>query len=154
MLQLAPISTTTRSADGRARGGALPRRRTRRPRRRNDAWRDAKTEHDALPIPNGWFAVAWSRELTRATCRPLFYFGQELVLFRTRSGQARVLDAYCPHLGAHLGQGGRVIGETVRCPFHGWQYDGTTGACVHIPYCERIPRRRACAPGTSRRGTG
>jgi phenylpropionate dioxygenase-like ring-hydroxylating dioxygenase large terminal subunit len=33
------------------------------------------------------------------------------------------------------------MGETVRCPFHGWQYDGTTGDCVHIPYCEKIPRR-------------
>ncbi len=97
--------------------------------------------HDALPIPNGWFAVAWSRELHAGDVRPLHYFGQDLVLFRTRSGQARVLDAYCPHLGAHLGHGGRVMGETVRCPFHGWQYDGTTGECVHIPYCERIPPR-------------
>jgi phenylpropionate dioxygenase-like ring-hydroxylating dioxygenase large terminal subunit len=97
--------------------------------------------HDALPIPNGWFAVAWSRELHEGDVRPLHYFGQDLVLFRTRGGEARVLDAYCPHLGAHLGHGGRVMGETVRCPFHGWQYDGASGECVAIPYCERIPPR-------------
>ena len=83
--------------------------------------------HDPLPIPNGWFAVAWSRELHAGDVRPIHYFGEDLVLFRTRSGQARVLDAFCPHLGAHLGYGGRVMGETVRCPFHGWQFDGTTG---------------------------
>ena len=98
-------------------------------------------EHVQLPYPNGWFAVAWSRDLHVGDVRPLQYFGEELVLFRTRSGQARVLDPFCPHLGAHLGHGGRVMGETIRCPFHGWQYDGQSGACAHIPYCERIPPR-------------
>ena len=65
------------------------------------------------------------------------------MLFRTRSGEARVLDAYCAHLGAHLGEGGRVVGENLRCPFHGWHYDGS-GACVKIPYAadsDRIPKR-------------
>jgi hypothetical protein len=51
-----------------------------------------------------------------------------------------VLDAHCAHLGAHLGEGGRVMGETIRCPFHGWQYDAD-GACTHIPYCKRVPPR-------------
>ena len=98
-------------------------------------------EDTLLPIPNGWFAVAFARDLREGDVRPLHYFGEDLVLFRTRSGHARVLDAFCPHLGAHLGHGGRVMGETVRCPFHGWQYDGTTGECVHVPYCERIPQQ-------------
>ena len=96
-------------------------------------------EHDQLPVPNGWFAVAWSHELREGDVKPLEYFGEELVIFRTRSGQAKVLDAFCPHLGAHLGHGGRVMGETIRCPFHAWQYDGSSGECTHIPYCERIP---------------
>ena len=62
--------------------------------------------------------------------------------FRTRSGEATVLDAYCAHLGAHLAEGGRVVGEAIRCPFHGWHYD-RTGSCVKIPYAEgeRIPRK-------------
>ena len=90
-------------------------------------------------IPNGWYAVAWSHELGPAEVKRLHYFSEELVLFRTRTGRARVLSAYCPHLGAHLAEGGRVSGETIRCPFHAWQYDGETGACVAIPYCERIP---------------
>ncbi len=98
-----------------------------------------ETEDAALPIPNGWFAVAWSHALREGDVRPIHYFGEDMVLFRTRSGHARVLDAFCAHLGAHLGHGGRVLGETLRCPFHGWQYDGTSGECVHIPYCERVP---------------
>lgn len=98
-------------------------------------------EDDKLPLPNGWFALAWSKELGEGDVKPVQYFGEELVLFRTRSGQARVVDAFCPHLGAHLGHGGRVMGETIRCPFHGWQYDGQSGACTTIPYCERIPAK-------------
>jgi len=98
-------------------------------------------EDDRLPLPNGWFAVAWSKELGEGDVKPVHYFGEELVLFRTRSGEARLVDAFCPHLGAHLGHGGRVMGETLRCPFHGWQFDGASGACTHIPYCERIPAK-------------
>ena len=96
-------------------------------------------EHTELPYPNGWFAVAFSRDLIPGEVKSVHYFGEDLVVFRNRSGEPRVVDAYCPHLGAHLGEGGRVIGDSIRCPFHGWQYDGSTGECVRIPYCERIP---------------
>ncbi|MCY1014424.1 Rieske 2Fe-2S domain-containing protein [Pyxidicoccus sp. MSG2] len=79
--------------------------------------------------PNGWFAVGLSGDLPAGgslTCRA---FGQELVLFRTEAGAAFALDAYCPHLGAHLGRGGRVCGDSFRCPLHGFRYDGQ-GHCV------------------------
>jgi len=92
-------------------------------------------------IPNGWYAVAWSADVGNGEVVRIRYFEEELVLFRTRSGQAKVLTAYCAHLGAHLAEGGRVMGESIRCPFHGWQYDGESGDCVAIPYCERIPAK-------------
>jgi 3-ketosteroid 9alpha-monooxygenase subunit A len=86
----------------------------------------------------GWFGVAASHELPRRGVRPLRYFGRDLVLFRGDDGVARVLDAHCPHLGAHLGRGGTVEGDCIRCPFHGWAWTGT-GACASIPYARRIP---------------
>jgi phenylpropionate dioxygenase-like ring-hydroxylating dioxygenase large terminal subunit len=63
---------------------------------------------------------------------------KELVLFRTASGQLGLLDAYCPHLGTHLGHGGTVEGECVRCPFHRWGF-GADGRCTDIPYAKKIP---------------
>lgn len=96
---------------------------------------NGKHGHAQLPIPNGWFAVAWSKDLVDGEVKRTRYFGEELVMFRTRGGNVRVLDAYCAHLGAHLGEGGRVVGENLRCPFHGWTYDGG-GKCVEIPYCK------------------
>jgi len=89
-------------------------------------------------IPNGWFAVAFSRDLGEGEVKRIRYFDEELVLFRTRTGRAAVLSAYCPHLGAHLAEGGRVTGEGIRCPFHAWEF-GVDGQCRRIPYCDRIP---------------
>ncbi len=111
-------------------------------------------QNDVLPIPNGWFAVEWSHELHVGDVKPIAYFGEEMVLFRTRSGIAKVLDPFCPHLGAHIGHGGRVMGETVRCPFHGWQYDGETGECAHSPSCDRIPAGARLRPWSTQEKNG
>ena len=86
--------------------------------------------------PDGWYAVATSAEIQPGRVRPLRYFGQDLVLYRTASGEARVTDAHCPHLGAHFGHGGSVEGEELVCPFHGWRFDGA-GRCSGIPYLSR-----------------
>jgi phenylpropionate dioxygenase-like ring-hydroxylating dioxygenase large terminal subunit len=93
-----------------------------------------------FPLPNGWFIVAASDELAPGDVVPLHYFGRDLVVFRTEAGEARLTDAYCAHLGAHLGVGGRVEGECLVCPFHGWEYEGSSGRCVKITYGSgRIP---------------
>jgi len=99
------------------------------------------TDRFPFPIPNGWFVVAISDELAVGQVRPLHYFGRDLVLYRTEAGTPRLVDAYCAHLGAHLAVGGKVEGACIRCPFHGWAYDGGTGRCTDIPYGggERIP---------------
>jgi phenylpropionate dioxygenase-like ring-hydroxylating dioxygenase large terminal subunit len=93
----------------------------------------------AAPFPDGWFRVAASADLPRGAVRPLRYFGRDLVAFRTAGGVARVLDAHCPHLGAHLGHGGCVEGDAIRCPFHGWLIGGD-GRCLAVPRGRQAPR--------------
>jgi phenylpropionate dioxygenase-like ring-hydroxylating dioxygenase large terminal subunit len=41
-----------------------------------------------MPMPFGWFQVAYSHELAPAASMPLRYFDTDLVLFRTESGEA------------------------------------------------------------------
>jgi 3-ketosteroid 9alpha-monooxygenase subunit A len=94
--------------------------------------------------PNGWFRVAYSSEIAVGELKPLHYFGRELVVFRGEDGDARVFDAHCPHLGAHLGHGGKVEGNGIRCPFHAWRFDGD-GSCAEIPYAKRIPPKSSIA---------
>lgn len=81
------------------------------------------------PFPNGWFAVAFSSELKPGTVRIVRFMDGERVLYRTRSGVACMVEPYCPHLGAHLGHGGKVVGEQLVCPFHGFRY-GIDGFCT------------------------
>src|SRR5262245_54189057 len=88
--------------------------------------------------PNGWFQVAYSDEISPGTVQPLSYFGRQLVIFRGADNNVSVLDAFCPHLGAHLGYGGRVEGNSIVCPFHAWKFDGC-GGCTDVPYAKKIP---------------
>jgi 3-ketosteroid 9alpha-monooxygenase subunit A len=94
-------------------------------------------------FPRGWFAVAESAQLARQPFN-VHYFGQELVLYRGASGRAVMLDAYCPHMGTHLGKSTTsatvlsdtfLEGDSIRCPFHAWRF-GPDGRCDHIPYHE------------------
>ena len=94
--------------------------------------------------PNGWFSVASALDLGPGEVRAVHYLGCDLVLFRDEAGNARVFDAHCPHLGAHLGVGGRVCGDGIVCPFHGWRFDGD-GKLVEVPRVDHTPRISARA---------
>ncbi len=93
------------------------------------------------PYPDGWFAVAFSDELPPGRVLRRRFMGEDLVVYRTRRGVVRVVEPYCPHLGAHLGHGGSVDGETIVCPFHHFAF-GTDGACVRTGYGTRPPAAR------------
>lgn len=88
-------------------------------------------------IPNGWQSIGFADEIAAGQVVSRHVLGRDLVLFRGHSGRLSVLDAYCPHLGAHLG-GGDVVDDCVRCPYHHWQFAGD-GRCRHVPYGTRIP---------------
>jgi phenylpropionate dioxygenase-like ring-hydroxylating dioxygenase large terminal subunit len=91
-------------------------------------------------IPSGWFAVAETPDIEVGQTKAAYYFDTHLVLWRDETGEAHVMDAFCPHLGAHLGHGGTVEGCEIKCPFHGWAFDAE-GANTDIPYSERTNAR-------------
>jgi phenylpropionate dioxygenase-like ring-hydroxylating dioxygenase large terminal subunit len=95
-----------------------------------------------LPVPNGWYGLVGSAQLGDRTVVSIRAVGRDLVAFRADDGAARVLDAHCPHAGAHMG-GGWIEGDRLACPYHGWEYGGD-GRCRHIPYHDgRVPERAA-----------
>jgi nitrite reductase/ring-hydroxylating ferredoxin subunit len=89
-------------------------------------------EKELYPFPDGWYMLAASADLRPGGVLSKKLGGEDLVVFRTASGKAAVLDAHCPHLGANLGHGGCVHGETIQCPFHGLRFN-TAGRCVATP---------------------
>jgi len=82
--------------------------------------------------PNGWFLVASKGELKNGKIKSVTAFGQHIVIFLGEDGQPGVLDAHCPHQGAHLG-GGKVVDGCIQCPFHSWEF-GCDGKVKKIPY--------------------
>jgi 3-ketosteroid 9alpha-monooxygenase subunit A len=107
-----------------------------------------------FPMPFGWFHVAYPSDLAAGAVVGRHWLGRELVLWRDDAGEpvdepvneaaqrsaVHAADAFCPHLGAHLAVGGTVERGALRCPFHGWRFDGS-GACIEIPYSDRVNRK-------------
>jgi nitrite reductase/ring-hydroxylating ferredoxin subunit len=77
--------------------------------------------------------VDWEWELPPGTVKPLKIFGEDVVIYRTEGGTVNMFDAYCPHLGAHMGHGGCVKGDNLQCPWHGWQWD-VEGSNAYVPF--------------------
>jgi nitrite reductase/ring-hydroxylating ferredoxin subunit len=87
-------------------------------------------------VAEAWYIACPSRALKE---KPLSIdlCGQQVVLFRGKDGRVRCLDAFCPHMGTDLGIG-KVVGNTLRCFFHHWRYDGD-GCCVDVPAAKKAP---------------
>ena len=88
------------------------------------------TRGQATQLRDFWYVIARSKDVRSAPIARKLN-GRALAVFRDDHGRARVLDAVCPHRGAHLGYGKVEAGGLV-CPYHGWRFDGT-GRCTHIP---------------------
>lgn len=57
--------------------------------------------------------------------------GRTVAVFNI-DGAFHVVDNTCLHRGGPLGEG-EVEGNVVTCPWHGWQFNVATGACVNNP---------------------
>jgi 3-ketosteroid 9alpha-monooxygenase subunit A len=105
------------------------------------------------PYPDGWYLIAESAAVPVGTVSPVRYFGRDLVVYRTEGGRAVVTAAHCPHMGAHMGHGGAVEGEGIRCPFHRWRF-GADGRCDDVPYSKAPPPRVAVTAWPVREHSG
>ena len=90
---------------------------------------------DALPpFPEGWYLVGTRESIAKAKLVERTWLGAEIVAWCDQEGRICVADAFCPHLGSHMGPtvGGVVRDGCLVCPFHGFTFD-TTGQCVATP---------------------
>ena len=79
-----------------------------------------------------WQPAALAEELAGdRPLAPVRLMGEDLVLFRADDGKPRLTARRCPHRGADL-RFGRLEDGGLRCPFHGWLFDGK-GRCLEQP---------------------
>ncbi|MCH7482563.1 MAG: aromatic ring-hydroxylating dioxygenase subunit alpha [Chloroflexi bacterium] len=78
-----------------------------------------------------WQPIAAYAELSTNPTKAIRLLGEDLVLYKDRSGTLGLLEASCAHRRVHLLYG---IPEDngLRCPYHGWLYDAS-GQCLEMP---------------------
>lgn len=79
---------------------------------------------------NFWYAMALGADVGTTPVKRRV-LAHDFAIFRDGSGKAHVLSDTCIHRGGML-SGGKVKGDELQCPYHGWRFDGG-GACKAIP---------------------
>jgi nitrite reductase/ring-hydroxylating ferredoxin subunit len=74
----------------------------------------------------GFAKAARCADLPAGSARTGSVNGREIALFNV-GGKIYATTNTCPHAGGPLGEGD-LEGTVVTCPWHGWQFDVTTGA--------------------------
>jgi nitrite reductase/ring-hydroxylating ferredoxin subunit/uncharacterized membrane protein len=94
-------------------------------------WKELYIENDQSPLE-----VATTDELKTNQMKLVHVNGKRIVLGKTENGYV-AFDDHCTHRGGSLA-GGAMICGTVQCPWHGSQFDVTTGAVKAGPAKEKI----------------
>jgi 5,5'-dehydrodivanillate O-demethylase len=83
-----------------------------------------------------WQPVGVTLELDQNPVKAVRVLGEDLTLYRDRSGTYGLIGRRCMHRGVSLDRG--VPDECgLRCPYHGWVYDAT-GQCTEQPFEDRV----------------
>jgi nitrite reductase/ring-hydroxylating ferredoxin subunit len=90
-------------------------------------------------IVESWYCVGDISMLSEKNIFPTQIGHQQLIVFRTKTGNIHCLDAFCSHMGLRLSTGD-VIGDSVRCKFHHWQYNGHGEA--HDSGCTKLTENK------------
>ena len=88
---------------------------------------------DKSPTNNKWWPLALSSELDNSGPMARLCGGRAYVLFRDARGVAHILDDQCAHRRAPLSLGRLTPEGWLQCPYHGWCFEGKSGACKKIP---------------------
>ena len=93
--------------------------------------RVSTSEEVSLALRRCWQPVARLEDLKRGPQRAIL-LGEALAVFLTESEEPAVVADRCAHRGASLSMG-KVQGESVQCPYHGWEWAGRDGVCTRVP---------------------
>ena len=84
-----------------------------------------------------WHPIGGAAELTgKKFTKMVRLLGEDLVLYKDRSGTYGLIEPLCAHRRINLLYG-VPLQHGLRCPYHGWAYD-ETGACIEQPYEEEV----------------
>lgn len=86
---------------------------------------------DNVYLKNCWYVAAAAEELDDGPIERTI-MDYPVALFRMEDGTAAAMHGVCPHRYFPLARG-KVVGNAIQCGYHGFCFDGHSGACVHVP---------------------
>ncbi len=89
--------------------------------------------------------VATLSEIPPGTCLHVEVAGREVAIFNVE-GTISAMGGTCTHKGGPLGDG-ELDGTVVTCPWHGAQFDVTTGQVVGPPAAQNEPTYEVVVEG-------
>lgn len=92
---------------------------------------ETQSDEVSLALRRCWQPVARVRDLEQGPQRSVL-LGEALSVFLTESGRPAVVSDRCAHRGASLSMG-KVAGDSIQCPYHGWEWAGADGTCTRVP---------------------
>jgi 5,5'-dehydrodivanillate O-demethylase len=78
-----------------------------------------------------WHPIAAVAEMDERWTKRVRLLGEDLVLYKDRSGHFGLIAEACPHRRASLAYG-IPTADGIRCPYHGWTFD-RGGNCIEQP---------------------
>lgn len=88
-------------------------------------------------LRNIWYVAGWAADLAPGARVARTFLNRPVVLWRSEAGKVFALDDRCAHRAMALSSG-PVVGEAIRCPYHGMEFGGD-GRCTRIPAQDKIP---------------
>jgi 5,5'-dehydrodivanillate O-demethylase len=88
-----------------------------------------------------WQPIYYGRDLAPGKAKPVRVMNEDFTIYRGESGAPHLIGFRCAHRGMQLSPGW-VEGDSLRCFYHGWKYDGA-GRCVEQPaepepFCHKV----------------
>jgi len=92
---------------------------------------DIIDRYKELPLfLNSWQAVCMIDEIKLNKILSKNIMGEDIVIWKDDNNKISVMQAHCPHLGAHLASGGDIFDNNIRCAFHHHCFD-SKGQCTN-----------------------
>jgi vanillate O-demethylase monooxygenase subunit len=89
-------------------------------------------------VRNAWYVAATLSELEDGPKEKVI-MDQPVAVFLTEAGVPAAIHGICAHRYYPLALG-RVVGDSLQCKYHGFRFDGFSGACVEIPSQPEAPK--------------
>jgi 5,5'-dehydrodivanillate O-demethylase oxygenase subunit len=83
-----------------------------------------------------WQPIAAESEFVEDSTKLVRLLGEDLVLYRTPSGDFGLIEPHCPHRRAAMVHG-YPESDGIRCSYHGWKF-GLDGQCLEQPFEDTV----------------